>query len=284
MIKDLKFLIADIDGTLVNEPREMMDLTKKVLKDLHERGVYLGIASGRPLGPQIFSMAKNEWGLDFDFECFIGMNGGQLRDAIHGTTSEFYKLTPDLIKEIIGLMKASGFACNPFLYIGEDMLSEKVDEMMYASMKRHHINCSVVSDLSEFWKEDTAKLLFRLDNASDMPLLEEYLEQHKSEKFAFFKTQPTMMEFQDRRVSKAVAMHAFANDNNIDNDTIMAFGDMTNDNEMLKEAGWSVCLLNGSDDTKACANVITDYDNDHDGFGHYMMDHWYKPNGWKIPE
>ena len=63
----------------------------------------------------------------------------------------------------------------------------------------------------------------------------------------------------------------------------MAFGDTTNDNEMLKMAGWSVCLKQGSDDTKACADVITDYTNDEDGFGRYILDHVYPAMGWKLP-
>ena len=284
MINELRFLIADIDGTLVNEPRDMLDLTRKILEDLHKRGVLIGIASGRPLGEQIFRMAQDHWHLTFHPDCFIGMNGGQLQDSVSNTYEEFYKLEPESIKEIIGLMRSSGIDANPFIYIGEDMLSERRDEMMYAAMKRHNINCTVVDDISELWADATAKILFRLSDEKDMAPLEEFLAKHPSDRYAFFKTQPTMMEFQDPRVTKAIAMKAFCANNDIPVETVMAFGDMTNDNEMLKEAGWSVCLLNGSDDTKACADVITELDNDHDGFGHYMADHWYKPNGWTIPE
>ena len=284
MIQELEFLIADIDGTLVNEPRDMMPLTAAVLSDLHQRGVKIGIASGRPLGRQIYRMARDSWHLDFDADCFIGMNGGQLRDGIQDSYSEFYKLEPDAIKKAFELMQASGIDANPFIYIGEDMLSLKRDEMMTASMKRHNIRCDLVNDISDFWKEPTAKILFRLAKEEDMPRLEAYLAKNADSSVAFFKTQPTMMEFQDRRVNKGIAMRAFCENNSIPIDRVMAFGDMTNDNEMLKEAGWSVCLCNGSDDTKACADVITEYDNNHDGFGHYMIDHWYKPNGWKIPE
>lgn len=51
---------------------------------------------------------------------------------------------------------------------------------------------------------------------------------------------------------------------------VMAFGDTSNDNEMLKVAGCGVCMINGTDDTKACANAITTYDNDHDGLAIYL--------------
>lgn len=67
MIETMKLLVADIDGTLVNEPREMMPLTRAVLNDLHTRGVLLGIASGRPLGPHLYEQ-KDEWKVNFNFD------------------------------------------------------------------------------------------------------------------------------------------------------------------------------------------------------------------------
>jgi len=54
MIKNIKLFVADIDGTLVNEAREMMPLTRAVLNDLHCRGILMGIASGRPVGPHLY--------------------------------------------------------------------------------------------------------------------------------------------------------------------------------------------------------------------------------------
>ena len=203
MIKNVKLLIADIDGTLVNQNRDMLDTTRAVLKDLHNRGVYLGIASGRPLGEHIYEGAA-EWGIDFDFDVWIGMNGGQLQDNVRNTRNDYYQLQPTEIKEIIELMEPMD--ANPFLYIGEDMMSLYIDEEMVASMKRHNIECTTVNQLSDFWAHETNKLLFRLKSAEQMPEVEKYLSMHRSEKYAFFKTQPTMMEFQDARINKGFAL------------------------------------------------------------------------------
>ena len=43
-----KLVICDIDATLVNEKKELTPRTKKALIQLHEKGIYFGIASGRP--------------------------------------------------------------------------------------------------------------------------------------------------------------------------------------------------------------------------------------------
>lgn len=50
----------------------------------------------------------------------------------------------------------------------------------------------------------------------------------------------------------------------------MAFGDTTNDHTMLELSGVGVCLKNGSDDTKAIADIITDYPCDEDGWARFM--------------
>ena len=63
--------------------------------------------------------------------------------------------------------------------------------------------------------------------------------------------------------------------NGIPLDEFIAFGDLDNDIALLEKAGWGVCLLNGSDKTKAVAQAVTEYDVRHDGVGHYLEDHWY---------
>ncbi len=56
----------------------------------------------------------------------------------------------------------------------------------------------------------------------------------------------------------------------INTNDVIAFGDTSNDNEMLKAAGWGVCMKNGSNDTKAIADDITDFTCDEDGLGRYL--------------
>lgn len=281
MIKNIRLFVADIDGTLVNEPRHMMPLTRAVLNDLHQRGILLGIASGRPVGEHLYEQ-KDSWKVNFDFDMWIGMNGNQVYDVHKNTYEKFYELAPETIAEIISFM--ASMDANPFIYIGEDMLSKDVDAEMFASMARHHVNCTKVKNLSDLWAQPTEKILFRLKKAEQMPEAEALAASHPSKKYTAFKTQPTMLEFQDPRVNKGLGIERYCEANQIPLEEVMAFGDMSNDNGMMKTAGWSVCLKNGADDTKALADAITEYDNDHDGLGHYMIDHWYLPHGWKVPD
>ena len=46
---------------------------------------------------------------------------------------------------------------------------------------------------------------------------------------------------------------------------VVAFGDTTNDLEMVRDCGTGVCMCNGTDDVKAVADIITTDSNDEDG-------------------
>ena len=104
-----------------------------------------------------------------------------------------------------------------------------------------------------------------------MKKVEAYIEANPRDDFKGFKTQSTMMEFADPHTSKAYSLTKFAQIHHMDMASIMTFGDMTNDIDMLKAAGFGVCMANGSDDTKAVAQDITKYTNNEDGFD-YLRD------------
>ena len=127
--------------------------------------------------------------------------------------------------------------------------------------------------------EENAKIMFRTTE-EEMEGIEDYVRQHPSPHFKAFKTQTTMLEFTDQRVSKAVALKAFCEMNKLPLEQVISFGDMSNDNEMLECSGWGVCMANGSEDTKAIADDITELTNDEDGFAEYMEKHFLKPRGW----
>ncbi len=278
MIDHIKLVVADIDGTLVDDTNhDMMPVTKEALHILQNHHVYLGIASGRSVDQTMLNRVK-KWGFDQSFELFIGLNGGEIYDTLHQTKKEFYKLKKEYVKEIIEMM--APFNLNPFIYRDDIMLASRMDKEMEASSKRNLQGVRVAKDISELYETDISKIMFRMPEEL-MPLAEERVASFGEKPYRAFKTQTTMLEFMDARINKGNALKYFCEANQIPLDTVMAFGDMTNDNELLETAGWGVCLSNGNDDTKRIANDITKEDNNHDGMGYYLMEHVIKKNGWK---
>ncbi len=265
-----KLIAADIDGTLVNDDGEMLDLTRNALKILHQHGVLLGIASGRSYDASIIEKLK-KW--DFEdpgFDMMIGLNGGQIFDRASGNIHQFNELEPDTIREIILMMEPLDL--NPFLYRNGTQFVKRIDAKVLASSARNHQAVIATADISEMWAEKCPKVMFRVP-AERMPEVEKWAFAHQTPAWKAFKTQTTMLEFCDPQINKGFGLKEYEKRYGIHTEDVMAFGDMTNDNELLETAGWGVCLKNGADDTKACADAVTEYTNNEDGMGHYLYDH-----------
>jgi Cof subfamily protein (haloacid dehalogenase superfamily) len=270
-MEKLKLVLCDIDGTIVNEAREFSDLTRTVMQRLHKNGVRLGIASGRTVDD--IKHSTSGWNLGFDWDVCIGLNGIELWDGIQNQYHHFYDMEPAVIKEAMDEF-AKEFEYNPFIYRNNVLISGKPDPIMEMSAVHAGMKHEVAKDLSVFWAEPTSKVMLRIKDENVMPLMEKYVEEHPSPNYKAFKTQPTLLEVCDRRVSKALPFEMLCAENDFEIENIAAFGDTSNDNEMLKAAGLGVCLLNGSDDTKACADMITEIDNENDGWAHFMLKHF----------
>ena len=94
MIEHVSAILADIDGTLVDKGESIMPVTKKALETLHEQGVLIGLSTGRKINSSMFQRAS-DWGLSFQFDMLIGMNGGQLWDKDHEEIESYYLLETD---------------------------------------------------------------------------------------------------------------------------------------------------------------------------------------------
>ncbi|MGM9947923.1 Cof-type HAD-IIB family hydrolase [Floccifex sp.] len=264
-IKNLKCILCDIDGTLYDWSRILSPETIKVIQKLHDKGILLGLASGRPY--EELCLYAKEWGFDFDFDVIIGLNGAELYVSHH--LYEYFKLSCDTLKEIMEFMKP--FDVNPFLYWHQKLLCMKKDKMMEKSAATSKRKIVVADCEDMLYQEENAKIMFRMSE-EEVAKVEAFLKTHPSKKYAGFKTQSTLIEFMDPRISKGFALEKLCEKTNIKPEQIMAFGDTTNDNSMLEKAGWGVCLLNGSQDTKDIADEITKDSCSNDGFANYIRE------------
>ena len=74
-----KVLAVDIDGTLIEKGHEMHEENRKALNRLMKDDFLVGLASGRQTSA--IDGDWKEWGLDREFDFYIGMNGAMLRDV-----------------------------------------------------------------------------------------------------------------------------------------------------------------------------------------------------------
>ena len=271
MIHNIKMFTADIDNTLRGKRMPVPGpLTLSAMEEMHRKGILLGIASGRPLWQEVQNHA-HDWGLSFQFDFLIGMNGGEIEDTHKKTIEKYNLLTRAQLKTIATAMDEK-FHLNPFVYRDGFELSLHMDNELRMSSLRHHSKIEICSDISDLWSMDTGKILYRCDTEKTAEEAEQFGKQFGND-ISCFRTSPTLVEIQSAYNSKGAAIHQYCKDNHIDLSTVIAFGDAENDLEMLKAAGWAVCLHNGMDLCKAASDDITEHDSDDDGVGHYLYDH-----------
>lgn len=272
-MKAPKIIVCDIDSTLVVKHQTLTPRARRAIEILRAQGVLFGVASGRPVDE--LRPLVDSWGIEQDI--LIAMNGCELFDGITKQQHSYYMMKKEWIKEALEIMEP--FDCNPMVSLHGVNYVGRHDELVEMSEKYIGKKAHVCKDLSELYQEDNAKIMFRV-NEEDMPKIEEHVNAHPSPYFKGFKTQPSMMEFANKNASKGYALEQFCKLHSIDLSDCIAFGDTTNDNEMLQVAGMGVCMANGSADTKAIADVITAKTCDDDGWADHVENEILKPLGW----
>ncbi len=260
-----KLVVCDIDSTLIVKYQPLSDRSKAVINELKRRGIYFGIASGRTL-EEIRSM-MNSWGYD-DFELLIGLNGAAIWDDIAKKKYEDFVLKKEWIREILDIM-APYPKNNIMMYRDRIVLCDNIDDNLEHSSKVTNMIPRPVKSWEEYCEYDNAKIMFRVTE-EEMARLEVALQKLPNDRYQWFKTQSTLLEFAHRDVSKGYALKKFCELENIPMEAVMAFGDTTNDNDLLAASGWGVCMQNGSDDTKQIADDITEKPCTEDGWADYM--------------
>lgn len=274
MFEQTKLIICDIDGTLVVSHGTLSKRAKEVIRVIREHGLLFGVASGRSIGDLRYIVST--WGID-DVDVIVALNGSELYDGIHDQTYHYFQMEPEWIKETFDIMRP--FDHNPVMYYGKAYMCGTYDEKVHYSVQFTKADYIVAKSEADFYRQPNAKIMFRVD-ADVMPAVEARCREFESPYYKANKTQATLMEFQNRKASKAYALEQFCRYNNFNLDQVVAFGDTTNDNEMLQAAGCGVCLANGSDDTKALADIITELPISEDGWADFMETVFLKEKGW----
>ena len=267
MIDKITAVVADVDGTINLKGSKLMPETLAAINRLHERGILFGTASGRPLDHRTFDKA-HDWGLNFEFDMAIGMNGGDLWDKDHEGIEHIMLLSKDYIGEICEFMWP--LDCNVIVYADayDRVLVKRYDEKLESSVIRNKSHVEYVTP-EVMALADTGKIEVQYDLSIDDEIMA-VVNAHPSPNWSAVRTFPGTVEFMTPGLDKGVALRRYSERNGIPLEEIMAFGDMDNDIAMLATAGWGVCMANGCDEAKAVADAITEYGVLEDGMGRYL--------------
>ena len=258
-------IATDLDGTLLDSHKQVSEETRKVLRELKNRGILFGIASGRPV--ESGQILVHDWGLENDISFLIGMNGGALYDMRTKAKHKYYPLSGDKILEIMEHFKDMDviFQC----MLGNDRFVSKSTEKTRAHAKlfcehEHEV------DLQEFLPgREIDKLILFLDPEL-MPSVRQRATTFSDPAYTSMQTADNLYEYMDPRINKGFGIEKACKHYGITPDHVVAFGDAENDEAMIETVGLGVAMANASDELKKIADVVLKETNDQDGLAHFV--------------
>ena len=264
-MKDIKLILTDLDGTLFTDDKIVSSYTEDVIEKVRDKGILFGIATGRSL-----YAVENHIGskrIRTLLDVMIGFNGAQIKEDCLGIDEINNPLEGQYMLQIIERFK--DLPCGFCIYVGNTLYTYKDNEHSQKLAKANKFDYKVIEDANEFFKLGYPKLVLICDE-KDMPLIIERSKTFSSPYYHCMQTTPVLFEYMNTKVSKSQGIEHVCIRHGFTMDNVCVFGDAANDRDMLEKCGLGVCMVNGDDETKAMSDVITKYDNNHDGVAKYI--------------
>jgi len=270
VLKRTKILFTDLDGTLLRDHREIGDYTREVLTLWANAGHKLVLCSGRDLNS--VKDVKEAINLHFPGMYLIGYNGGQIWDCDNEKTIYKISLKPH---QILHIMKtAAEHGIHIHTYTDTHILAPCDDKELQYYQRVIKTPVIYNPDEKTLAESDACKCLaIKLHGHDDLEKLRhDLLPWAKEEGITMLYSNPYYLEFFPSASGKGPAVKKLCELLNINPYLSVAAGDAENDISMIEASGMGIAMVNGSDDIKNAATTITEFDSDHDGLAHVLVD------------
>ncbi|WP_313237524.1 Cof-type HAD-IIB family hydrolase [Sporosarcina ureae] len=241
MNQDQKIVFFDLDGTLMNHDKTILDSTKQSLAALRDKGIYTVICTGR--APLMFKWLLEE----LSFDSYISMNGQHV--VLDGEIIYSNPMKPEVIQQLTDYAHKQGHG-----------LTYSTFESFVTNVKEHPLV-----------QEGTARLKIpyppvdpEVYSHSDVNQVQIYSTPKETEKYmelfkdyTFIRWDENSVDMLPEGASKAIGIQKMLEHMNIPIENSYAFGDGANDMQMIETVGIGVAMENAIPELKEVADFIT---------------------------
>ena len=265
MQQKIKMIGMDLDGTLLNERKELTPYSRKVLEKAVSQGVTVLVATGRPIS-----------GVPEELRNFQGMryaltaNGARILDLKEDKVLYESLVSTKSAEKILGVFEQYDTLREVYFdgisYVQQEAMAELEKYVANPSMREY---IRATKRTAKDVREKVREMNRGLDKVHAM-------FQHPKERMAAWedlKKIPDItissalennIEINGKDVNKGKGLLKLGELLGIRREEIMACGDGMNDLAMLQEAGFAVAMENGVAEVKDAADYIT-VSNEEDG-------------------
>ena len=252
----IKLIAIDMDGTLLNSKKELLEETKQYFKNFHNKNTetLLVLCTGRPetgIRPYLKDLGYLE-----ENHYIISQNGANIYESQTGKRVMDAFVDSKVIQKWIELGKKHGISV---MGVGVDYyysFDEDPTEWMEFDVKLVSGKLKRIPT-KESLNTDFYKILLMGDE-EQLNEFETFIPQEWRDEFYVVRSQKYLVEVLTKGVNKAFGLEKLAQKLNIEPSEIAAIGDAANDIEMLEYAGLAIAMGNASEEVKAIADIVTD--------------------------
>ena len=256
-----KLLVLDVDGTLLNDEREISKRTLAALLKVQQMGVRIVFASGRPtygLMPLAKTLELGNYG-----GFVLSYNGCQIIKAQNGEILFERRINPEMLPYLEKKARKNGFAI--FTYHDDTLITDSPDNE-YIKNEALLNNLKIIREDEFSTAIDFApcKCMLVSDKEKALIGLEQHWEKRLAGTLDAFRSEPYFLEVVPCGVNKANTLGALLEHLGVTREEVIAVGDGVYDVTMLQLAGMGVAMGHSQDSVKVCADYVTT-SNEEDG-------------------
>ena len=250
----IKLIVSDIDGTMVNNQKEVPDSFWSTFDTMHAKGILFCAASGRQVQSlhELFAPIK-------DLIAYAPDNGASL---IYQGETLFER--PISLVSFLPILRT----CEQINQIGVALCGRNSayiktsDDWIFDEIARHYPAHTRVEDFAAI-NDDIFKITV-CDRGTSRLNSYRYLQQYNRD-FNVVVSGDIWLDITRKDVNKGDAIVHLQNILGILPDETVVFGDHMNDVELIQCATHSYAMKNGQEELKKLANNVTEYDNNQAG-------------------
>ena len=256
-----KLLVLDVDGTRLNDEREISKRTLAALLKVQQMGVRIVLASGRPtygLMPLAKTLELGNYG-----GFVLSYNGCQIIKAQNGEILFERRINPEMLPYLEKKARKNGFAI--FTYHDDTLITDSPDNE-YIKNEALLNNLKIIREDEFSTAIDFApcKCMLVSDKEKALIGLEQHWEKRLAGTLDAFRSEPYFLEVVPCGVNKANTLGALLEHLGVTREEVIAVGDGVCDVTMLQLAGMGVAMGHSQDSVKVCADYVT-ASNEEDG-------------------
>ena len=260
--QDSYLFLTDLDGTILNEKKQVTPKTEKALTEFVRRGNTFAICTGRDM-----NSARSVYqglGLSLPGSFVVAYNGGQIYSVDLDETIFRIGIEKEMVAELFAMAREYGVHIHT--YNDRFILTPEYNECM--DFYRRVIKTPVIvsEKIMEFVEVPPCKMIcIELHDHEKQERFRKAVLERFGDTLDLMYSNAYYLELIPKESGKGSALLRLRDLLGIRPDHTMAAGDADNDISMIKAAGIGIAMKNAADTVKAAADVVTEEDNDHDG-------------------